>query len=286
MTVADLLRGYRGARVHVLPNPGNGGDGLIARGLRDLAATYELALCELQYPQAASGELLLIPGCGNLCVSYYGAAERAMPYLAAFRSVAVLPSSIEPASPEVAAFLRALPRAAHVFAREHRSAALVRALPGAPDNVWTDHDLAFSANVSAWRTRAGRGTLYAFRQDPESTGHAPPQGNFDISGLTADWMSELFLDVVSSFDAVYTDRAHVAIAAAMLGRETHVYPNAYHKVRGIAEFSLAAYPNVHFHEERTPLPAIDLAADRRFGVWHARAHAEAAPEQRAALGAA
>jgi len=286
MTVRELLRRHRGARVHVLPNPGNGGDGLITRGLRDLAAECDLSVCEIQYPQAASGDVLLVPGCGNLCVPYHGAAERAAPYLTAFRTVAVLPSSIDTASPEVVAFLRALPNDAHVFARERYSAALVRALGGAPANIWTDHDLAFHANVSAWQGRARRGTLYAFRQDPESTGHPPPVGNFDISGLTADWMSELFLDVVSSFDTVYTDRAHVAIAAAMLGRATHVYPNAYHKVRGIAEFSLSSYANVHFHEQRAPLPPIELAADRRFAVWHARAHAEATPECRAALGAA
>lgn len=280
MTVRRLLARYRGVRAHVLPNPGNAGDGLIQRGLRRLCAEYDLAVTELYEPHPAAGRLLLAPGAGNLSAAYDGAARRIAAYAGRFDTVAILPCSVDLASDATRALLSNLPAHAHVFCREAYSFALVRELLGADRNVWLDHDLAFGADVAAWQ-RPGRGTLYAFRSDAESC-EPPPSGNFDVSAITGEWMTDLFLDVVSAFAVVHTDRAHVAIAAAMLGRETHVYPNAYHKLRGIYEFSLARYPRTRFHEDRTELPPLDGGDDVRTAIWRARAQAELAPGVRAA----
>jgi hypothetical protein len=279
--VRDLLTRYRGTHVHVLPNPGNGGDGLILRGLRRLCAEFDLSVTELNYPYPASGRLLLAPGNGNLCVPYHSCVERVSAYADRFDTLAILPCSVELASDAVRGFLTALPSHAHVFCREAYSFALVRELVGPGRNVWLDHDLAIEADLSAWR-HAGRGTLYAFRVDPESTGEPPPPGNVDVSALTGEWMTELLLDVISTFASVHTDRAHVAIAAARLGRETHIYPNRYHKVRGIYEQSLARYDNAHFHEVRTALPPLEV--DPRFVAWRARSDAEASRTVRDAEG--
>jgi hypothetical protein len=274
MTVRQLLAGYRGSRVHVLPNPGNGGDGLIQLGLRRLCAEFDLRVCELYSPQSARGELLLAPGAGNLSAAYYGVAERIDPYLNSFRTVCILPTSVQTEAPAVQRFLRELPHGALVFCREAVSLAQVRALLGDPASVHLDHDLAFEADLRPW-ARAGYGTLYAFRSDPESLGEPIPPGNFDVSGITGEWMAELLLDVVASYAVVHTDRAHVAIAAALLGRDTHLYATAYHKVRGIYEHSLAGRANVHFHDRHGTLahPAAGRVDDPRHAVWRQRATA-------------
>jgi hypothetical protein len=273
MTVREMLAGYRGSRVHVLPNPGNGGDGLIHLGLRRLCAEFDLQVCELYSPQPASGKLLLAPGAGNLCAAYHGVAERIAPYLNSFRTVCILPASVQTEAPAVQRFLLDLPRGAHVFCRESVSLAQVRALLGDAGSVHLDHDLAFEADLRPW-ARPGYGTLYAFRSDPESLGEPIPPGNFDVSGFTGEWMAELLLDVVAAHAAVHTDRAHVAIAAALLGRDTHVYATAYHKMRGIHEHSLAGRANVQFHERHGTLahPA-GGGDDPRHAVWRERATA-------------
>ena len=281
MTVRELLAQYEGVRACVLPNPGNAGDGLIHRGLRRLCAAYGLSVTELYYDQPAFGELLLASGAGNLCVPYHGVVDRIAPYAPFFRTVVVLPCSVDLASPEVSSFVRTLPANAHLFCREAQSYAAVREALGPERNVWLDHDLAFEADVDPWRG-PGRGTLYAFREDAEAASGPLPPENYDVSRDTGEYMSDLLLDVVSAHETVYTDRAHVAIAAAMLGRTTHVYPNAYHKVRGIYAHSLSRFPHVRFHESREALPTLDF--DPRIAIWRARLAAERAPEPHAAHG--
>ena len=96
--------------------------------------------------------------------------------------------------------------------------------------------------------KKGAGRLNAFRTDAESTGFPKPPGNLDVSLWGGSDGGELLIRTVSDYREIHTDRAHVAICAAMLGKETHVYPNNYHKVRGIYEFSLREKPNVTFHE--------------------------------------
>ena len=56
-----------------------------------------------------------------------------------------------------------------------------------------------------------------------------------------------FVAAIESSNGVYTDRLHVAILAAILGKKTSLYPNSYHKNRGVFEYSLSNYPNVVFY---------------------------------------
>lgn len=59
-----------------------------------------------------------------------------------------------------------------------------------------------------------------------------------------------FFAAIEPFEIVNTDRLHVAIAAALLGRQVHLYPGAYFKNRAVFRSTLEEnYPNVRFHEE-------------------------------------
>jgi len=62
-----------------------------------------------------------------------------------------------------------------------------------------------------------------------------------------EWMGEFLLEVVSSVASVHTDHVHVAIAGALLQKETHLYATAYHKAEGMFAYSLSHMPNVTFH---------------------------------------
>jgi exopolysaccharide biosynthesis predicted pyruvyltransferase EpsI len=245
MTVLQLFERLRGRDVSLLPNPGNCGDGLIALGLRALIRTYSIRVVELRHPLPASGRVLLAPACGNLCSFYHGMTDLIPAYAGSFERVYILPCSVDTEEPRVAAFLRALPSHVEIFCREPYSYARARFLIP-QERVHLDHDLAFSYNYEPWKI-PGRGRLNAFRTDPESIGWPIPPDNIDVSALGSQRDGELLPRLLRHYETVYTDRAHVAICAAMLDKETHVYPNGYHKVRGIYEYSLRSLPNVHFH---------------------------------------
>lgn len=246
MTVRELFERLRGTEVAVLPNPGNCGDGLIWLGLRSLCREYDLRVLEIEVDFPAAGRVLLVPAAGNLSTHYHSMTDLLGPYLASFDEVYILPCSVDASDPDVARFLQTLPPHAHLFTREKYSYAQARYAVGDDARVHLDHDLAFSFDYGRWDAR-GRGSLNAFRGDFESIGLPLPGDNLDLSVLGTSGHGEVLPRLLQHIAAVHTDRAHVMICAALLGKETHVYPNDYHKVRGIYEYSLAGRDNVHFH---------------------------------------
>lgn len=82
----------------------------------------------------------------------------------------------------------------------------------------------------------------------------PVQERFDRRArLTATDISDVSLvsfdgyrDRVVAADLVVTNRLHVAIPAALLGKETHLVDSGYHKLRGIYEHSLRHLDNITF----------------------------------------
>ncbi len=57
-----------------------------------------------------------------------------------------------------------------------------------------------------------------------------------------------FVSTIANANRVYTDRLHVAILAAILGKETLLIGNRYHKNRGVYEYSLRRFPWVSYVE--------------------------------------
>lgn len=247
MRLRALLERLRGRRVAFIPNEGNCGDGLIQMGFRRLCEEHCISYTTLLHPRPAAGEVLLVLACGNLCQPFHHQVPRIRRYMGHFKHTYLLPCSIDPADSAVAELLRDLPPSVTIFCRENLSAEKIAPFVSGKNTMHVDDDLAFAIDYAPWERR-GAGTLQAFRTDVESCGHPLPAGNLDISlwGGSAD--GELLLRTVAEYRIVRTDRAHVAIAAAMLGKETHVYPNNYHKVRGIFEQSLRGKANVTFHE--------------------------------------
>jgi len=74
--------------------------------------------------------------------------------------------------------------------------------------------------------------------DAEAHGAPVPEDNRDISS-ECDTLDE-WLWTISRHDLIRTDRAHVAIAAAMLGKTVECRPTSYHKVPGIVEYSISS----------------------------------------------
>lgn len=248
---------------------GNRGDELIWAGTRALLANRPYREVDLHTLDDVRGHTAVLTGGGGWCRAYHGT----MPALLAaaearFARVVVFPSSFDPAVDAVAAALRRT--RAVVFAREHTSHRLLRGLC----DVRFAHDAAFFADLTGWRRR-GAGVLHAYRTDREALDtRALPADNLDVSATCTSL--EQWLATIARHQVVRTDRAHVMIAAARLGKRVHVRPSSYHKVPALAaqladdfDVRLAGTSRVRSLWQR---------AQRRAGAW--RAVRETAPPYR------
>lgn len=177
-----------------------------------------------------------------------------------------------------AALLATFPHA-HVHCRGKASLAIARRHGLSCELT---QDLALTLDYTPWK-REGSGTLRAFRDDIESATNFRPADNNDLSMHAHDvWTFENcetpahdFIRAIASYETVHTDRLHVGIIAAMLGKETHLHTGADHKVAEVHELSLSHLPNVRLVEAATlnrgpaPLSVIihqDHRQDRKASV--------------------
>jgi exopolysaccharide biosynthesis predicted pyruvyltransferase EpsI len=159
--------------------------------------------------------------------------------------VIILPSTFDLAEPVVQTALQRTK--ALVFARERESYEQIRNVCDAD----IAHDCAFYFDFRPYR-RSGDGRLLAFRTDAESARVNVPQGNNDIS--TTGFGLDHWLWTISRHETIMTDRAHVMIAAALLGKRVEYQRTNYHKVSGIAEYSLPNFPVSQLPVERDTGP--------------------------------
>jgi exopolysaccharide biosynthesis predicted pyruvyltransferase EpsI len=235
-TSGDILLGsIGGARdVTFVRLVGNMGDHLIYAGAR--ALLREVAYREISYTSLESdpgGELAIMSGSGGWCAAWHYFPELLPMIERKFSRVIVFPTSFDVSVPVVRAALTAT--RATVFARERPSYEQIKPLCG---DARLAHDTAFFFDFEPYR-RAGKGTLHAYRDDHEAIPHAIPAGNVDISHRCQSL--DEWLWTIARAAEVNTDRAHVMIAAAMLGKRVNVIPSNYHKNTGLAEW-LHPYP--------------------------------------------
>ena len=103
-----------------------------------------------------------------------------------------------------------------------------------------------------------REILRCFREDVETTRRTLPWDNVDLSKAiphdgtarspqAAAATSHEIFRLISEVDEIHTDRLHMAISGALLGKRVLLYPNSYYKNKAIYEYSLArVYPSVEW----------------------------------------
>lgn len=98
-------------------------------------------------------------------------------------------------------------------------------------------------------------TLNAFRTDSERTSMPIPADNLDVSELLsmgvenrelAKLTSRSFMSFLSRYQAIRTNRLHVCIGAALLGKQVEFFDNSYYKCRAVYEHSLKDFANVRY----------------------------------------
>jgi GT2 family glycosyltransferase/exopolysaccharide biosynthesis predicted pyruvyltransferase EpsI len=229
-----LLRVVDGAQdLTFIRGYGNIGDHLIYAGTRRLLAGFsyrEVSILELG---GVTGHTALISGGGAWCRPYHDMPQYLPIIERQFDRVVILPSSFDLSEESVRQALAA--SRALVFAREPVSYQQIRSLCRAD----IAHDCAFFFDYSPF-VRTGQGTLIAYRSDKESVTGSLPDGNDDIS-LSCEGLDQ-WLWTIARHQTVKTDRAHVMIAAALLGKRVDYKASSYHKVPSIAGYGLKNYP--------------------------------------------
>ncbi len=258
--------------------PGNLGDELVWAGTRALLSEHTYREIGVDELPAASGHTVLICGSGGFCHPHHGL----MPHVLAiaemrFERVVLLPSSFDTSVDVVREALEHTQ--AVIFAREQESYGRVQSLCAAR----LAHDCAFFFDYAPYQ-QTGSGVLRAFRTDAESAGERPvPPDNNDIS-LTASTL-EHWLHTISHHAVVQTDRAHVMIAAALLGKEVEFDSGSYFKVPAIVDYALSDFrvkrlppPATHEHPGARLAPA-PCSSEANAVRERLRARAEADPPQ-------
>jgi len=213
--------------------PGNVGDQLIHAGARQLLSPLRFREVDLPEARRSEGEVALLGGGGAWC-GVYQSLPGYLPLIEErFERVIVLPSTFDTKIDRIRKILaetRAL-----VFAREEVSYGMIRDLCSSE----IAHDCAFYFDFEPYRQK-GHGLLTAFRTDQESAFRAVPPGNQDISATCGTL--DKWLHIISSHEFVRTDRAHVTIAAALLGKRVEYLASNYFKVPAIVDYSLQGFP--------------------------------------------
>lgn len=245
----DLRLLLSGAKnIHYFSSHGNMGDELIYAGTRQLLARAEIPYIETKLANftTEAGEVALISGGGAWCRTWDGFMPDILPKIKErFDRVIVLPSSYQLTE----RVLRAVETPEVIFmAREKVSYSLMKD----HCNVRLAHDHAFHFNYGMPYPIKGSGTLYAYRRDAESAGLTGiPIENIDISLQCTTLMD--WLITIDRYETIYTDRAHVLIAAAMMGKKVFWWESNYHKIPAIVLFSLSEFENVKYMGKENPI---------------------------------
>lgn len=271
MDFKQYLSSLRGRTIYYRPNPGNGGDALIAAGTIRILSKLKMDFILVDDDMDLTGKTVLLGGGGNLTEQYDFCAEFIRKWYSKVRTFILAPHTISGHGQ----LLSELTGDIVLFCREKRSYEYVRRTVGPEVNVYLDHDLAF--HLESREVIAGLAykpivlylqtiirkkfmdtrTLYVFRRDLEKTVFTPPLDNNDVSTkINYCWGQDNielvqrtvgeFLRFIDFFKIVHTNRLHIAIAGYLLDKQVFMYPNSYYKNRAVYEFSLAAEKNVTF----------------------------------------
>lgn len=227
-------------RTVFVPSPGNWGDSLINAGTREFFSKYDIKYREIKRTNAfkltqPADCHFIIGGGGGWCRFWHSTPEFVMSMLPKAGFITVLPTSIADAPKQPAAQdnLR-------IYSRGQTD------LESMDYDLRLCHDMALHCTDWNLYNETGIETLVAMREDAESRFAAVPKDNNDISLQGNGYEdSRPFYHRISAYSNVRTDRLHVAIAAAQLGKVVELIASGYSKSPSVYTHSLAGiYPNV------------------------------------------
>ncbi|MDR1071985.1 MAG: glycosyltransferase [Rickettsiales bacterium] len=260
-----------------VPNSGNMGDMLIASATMRFFERNKIRFAIHDGRHAPDS--VVFSGGAVWIKDYKEAWPQILAVFARAKRVVILPSSFN----DCRKLVDAMDERFVVFCREKQSYDYLTE-QNTGSKIILDHDMAFRATKGIFGgkirmtkkerkalNKAALGLQNAprvarfIRGDCESTGKY--ETGFDLSAVAysttrstrryIDFGAKLMLCAVDSVDAVITDRLHVGIAGALMGKEVYLLDNSYGKVSAVYRHSMSGNPRVHFCEEMPDISKIN-----------------------------
>ncbi|OQX71479.1 hypothetical protein B6D52_01375 [Candidatus Parcubacteria bacterium 4484_255] len=240
----NYLDKYKNTRVDFFRFPGNYGDSLIWHGTKILLSSFNISEHYVNISSPKYNDALFIDGGGNFVDYYSDVRNFLIKKPALYEKIIILPHTIF--GEKQIKILNGISSNLTVFCREKISAKFLENRL-AHGKVYLWHDCAFYNKFSS--VPLGEGTLNAFRLDKESKLHTLPKSNNDLScdGYATKSLNKL-INILRKYEQINTDRLHIAIGAALLGKQVRLFSNSYYKNKAVFDYSLKKFPNVHFVE--------------------------------------
>jgi exopolysaccharide biosynthesis predicted pyruvyltransferase EpsI len=268
----------RGRPIRFVTNPGNAGDGLIAAGTWQFFDQMRLDPIVSKVKQVRRGDIAIYSGGGNLVPEYPACKEflewclevgvdRALILPHTIRGHEQLLASLDDRFTLVCRDTESLdrvrvsaPRARVVLAPDLALCLDVERLRESCRSMTARRRFALdlvvhgqAARYFRWRRTLQRlkhqrsGTLYVLRADAEAPAGASGDPRWDISKhyiskfrsrYECDFVSRDILDFMEGVPAIVTNRLHVGIAGALIGKPVTFRDNSYGKIRAVFNTSL------------------------------------------------
>lgn len=247
-----------------IPNPGNLGDCLIAKATYDFFAQNNISY---QLYKGGQPETIVYGG-GGIWVKdlYLKSFSKILKLMQKAQKIVILPSSVY----DCPFLVNILDQRFVVFCREKQTFDYLTAQKTGA-KIILDHDMAFRMTAQTFQTpltvtpeqklllakmypvlKRINSKVQFLRKDVEKSNSY--ESHYDLSSAFGSrkmpyqdvcFATTLMLAAVDLFNTVITDRLHVGIAAALMGKEVYLLDNSYKKVSGVYARSLSQYGNIH-----------------------------------------
>lgn len=267
----DIFRSNLPNKFIYIPNPGNAGDSLIAAATYQVFDTLNFDYTVQLTPENLKDKTVVLGGGGNLIPLYkemHGFISAALEQGAS--RIILLPHTVR-GNEELLYRLRSNDL---IFSRDKRTTEYLKQYGNFQVKEAFDMALVFSASLF-WEKQkeyrdlarvfakifAENNTLYHFigsqgnffRTDGEATDMVIPSDNVDLSLLfqfgvqpdNAEKSVACLMKVLSTCETVHTNRLHVGVAAAHLGKKVTLFDNNYGKNHGVIELTPRVFSNLH-----------------------------------------
>lgn len=282
-----LLADSRDEVLVYVPMPGNAGDSLITHSTYQFFTQENVRFEVGHYTHTYPNRIVIYSGGGNLVPLYHEAIDSIARNHSVCKKLIVLPHTIHAYAEVLStlgdncfifcrekksyAFTQQHARGAHVLLdhdmafsldipRTRREAlALRQSWTFMRDNFRRELKLFLVSRRHFARTHFSYRLLNAMRGDAEQTASSLPQNNFDLTDIffSNDFSppsclntSGKLIDFLDRYESIRTNRLHVGILAALLGKRVLFHSNSYFKNKAVYEYSLQEkFPDVEWQEE-------------------------------------
>lgn len=254
VNIYDFLLKYKNKKLIYIPNPGNGGDALIAFGtfkvFNDIGLDLQIGNFNCKY----NNEILIYSGGGNF-TDKYSDCKKFISNNQDNNKIIILPHTINSVDDNI----KNLNDNTIIICREKYSYDYVNNLIKNKNNLYLSKDMAFYISkdfLEKFNKKNTNKTFNCFRLDSEKTNITIPNDNNDLSQTIQHMIPNSncytntsniyivnqitinFFEILSNFETINTNRLHVAIAGCLLGKTVNLYSNCYWKNKAIYEYSI------------------------------------------------